>query len=164
MAYTAGQKLRASDLPTVVARARRTTNGTSTTATTQGTSQGVLRLDDIPLISGRLYRVFCRGGVFASAYGRYSSSLQYTTDGSTPTNASASLQQAGGELANPGFVELYTMTVHYTPASNETFSVLLTYWRTNGTATLTHYGAADWPTEIVIEQLGVDPGATGTSI
>ena len=50
-------------VPTLLARGSRATNGTATT----GTEQGFLRLDDIPIVSGQAYRIWTTPLIFNSS-------------------------------------------------------------------------------------------------
>ncbi|GAB3156194.1 hypothetical protein GCM10027258_62260 [Amycolatopsis stemonae] len=168
MSILAGEKLTADKLNTLetalVARHRRTTSSTTTTATTVGTSQGVCRLDDIAVKSGRLYRVTVKGGIFSTNTGRVRSLITYTTDGSTPTGSNAILKDiAIGTLATSVVVP-YENIGFFTPGSDLAFSVLLSVYIVTGAGTSGTYADAGWPTELLIEDCGTDTGSVGTNI
>lgn len=153
----------------IVGRHVRTTNGTATSATTAATAQPYMRITGIPILANRLYRIAAYNlGVFGSGYGRAQAGIYITTNNTTPTTSSSVIKQAAMEMSNTGFVESLSMEAHYSPAANQTLGVLLAYWYVDpppaGVITVTGYAAADWPVDLVVEDLGVDPGATGTNL
>lgn len=168
MSILAGEKLTADKLNSLetalIARHRRTTSSTTTTATTAGTAQGVCRLDDIAIKSGRLYRVTVKGGIFGTNTGRVRSLLTYTTDGSTPSGSSTVLKDIAIGTLSPSVVVPYENVGFYTPGSDLAFSVLLSVYITAGTGSSGTYADANWPTELLIEDCGADTGSVGTNI
>lgn len=166
MSISAGQKLTADRLnaleTAVVARHKRTTSATTTTQTTGTSAQGVCRLDDVALKAGRLYRITAHGGAYLSTSGRNKWRLTYTTDGSTPAANSTVLRDI--QHNNPGSDIVLEAEVSgtYTPGSDLSFSVLFSHYVSTGTGGV--FGSSDWPVELVIEDLGTDPGSTGTNI
>jgi hypothetical protein len=141
----------------VIARGRRGSDNTSIT-----TEQGILRLDDVPIVAGRLYRVSAQFSVNNQTV-RVIPNLRYTTDGSTPSTSSTLLEEA---VFNSTAVSTTGGTArvvgYYTPGSNQTFSVLLTA-QSSGVA-VTVFGANDEHCDLVIEDCGVDPGDTGSDV
>ena len=171
MAWLVGEDITAARLNMesggyVMARGRRITASTGTTTTTATSAQGVLRIDDIALLGGELHRVAARGlGLYSSVGGDVAvARLTYTADGSTPTAASTVLTQGRVECDSAGLVRSIDVSGLYVPGSAVTFSVLLSIYRQSGTGTIQAYGASDWPIELVIEDLGDDPGDTGVDI
>lgn len=152
---------------TVVARGRRTTVSTGTTATVSTSGQGVLRLTGISLTAGRLYRVAVPNVGMASTTAGNIAGLQltYTTNNTTPTVSSTILTLGAVNCATANQQYGVHMSCVYAPGSNQTFGVLFSIWRQSGASgTVTAYGNAIWPCDLVIEDLGADPGDTGTSI
>lgn len=165
MAFVAGQRLRASQLNeqgTLVARAARTSNTASSTSAVVG----ILRLDDVPVIQGRAYEFRATGGLFPLGAGtsRADMTLRYTTDGSTPLITSPILKLTGRQMFVDGFVEPYDNRIIYVPPLNQTISLLACYQSVVYGVAVASYGAANWPTEITIVDLGADPGDTGVDI
>ena len=167
MPYTAGQTVTAGTLndsvTAVIARAYRSTNSSGTT-----TEVGVVRLDDTPITAGRLYRVYTNSvGVDSSvANDGVRLNLRYTTDGTTPTPSSTVLTISQTIQTNIAAAEYVVVDATYTPASNETLSVLLTVSRATGSGTVLATGGsgAPGPIELYIEDMGDDPGDTGTEL
>ncbi|MBN9108551.1 MAG: hypothetical protein J0I34_07190 [Pseudonocardia sp.] len=147
----------------VIARGRRTTSSTTTTATSAGTAQKVLEAS-ATLKTGRLYRITAPNvGYHRTTAGRVGLQLTYTTNNTTPGVTSTQLNWTQAQTYDAGDpVYGATLSATYTPASNQTLRVLLSVWSVT-TGTSGTYADAGWPTEIVIEDLGVDPGNTGTS-
>lgn len=171
MALTSDQKLTAAlantlGLPgTVIVRGRRTSNATGATSTTL---VPFLRLDDVPITAGRLYRIFSSGialdGSVASDIGQVS--VTYTTDGSTPTISSTVLPGgiAKAIIPNTTHAEYVVINTTYTPAANETLSLLFSVSRLVGTGTITPLGLAPDVLELCVVDCGVDPGDTGVDV
>lgn len=141
----------------VIARGRRGSDKTTITS-----ESGVLRLDDIPIIAGRLYRVWGQFSVNNQTV-RVIPTLRYTTDGSTPTTGSTVMEEAvfnSTAVASTGGTA--RVSGLYTPGSNQTLSVLLTA-QSSGAA-ITVFGASNEHCDLIIEDCGIDPGDTGTDV
>jgi hypothetical protein len=172
MAWAIGEDLTAARLAAesggqIMARAERATVSTGTTTTTATSAQGVLRIDDITLRAGRLYRVAAPSlGLYSSTSGDVAvAQLTRTTDGSTPTASSTRLTHGRVEAFGTSVVHTCDLHAVYAPGGADvTFSVLLSIYRQSGSGTIQAYGAADWPILLLIEDLGVDPGDTGTDL
>lgn len=166
---TAGQTLTASLLNAkfqrCVARARRTSNSSATTSTT---SVGVLRLDDIPIKASVNYRITHKvTGDTTTSTDTLRTLLRYTTDGSTPTTSSTLLVGTGGETSFTSGSSGSTLIVvtDYTPVTDELLSVLLCIQHNLGTSSM--IAQADggiFLTEMYIDNMGDDPGNTGTNV
>lgn len=147
-----------------IAHARRLTNSTAST----GSPVGVIRMDDIPIRAGIQYRISWKARTDSSVandvcYGE----IRYTTDGSTPTTSSTQLPGSVGETGQTdggvGF-SLYA-TTYYSPLVNETLSILLTVTRGSGTGNNVLYAdGATNVTDIYIDDMGDEPGLTGTNV
>jgi hypothetical protein len=151
----------------IKARGRRTTS----TGTTTTTVLGVLRLDDIPILTGYCYRVKATGlfGVSSVTNDRIRCDLRYTTNAATPSISSPILPGgqcyqwvqifggSTGETAGP------CETV-YEPAADETLSVLLTVVRSAGTGNVSLFADADHCIQLFIEAIGIAVTDTGTDI
>lgn len=166
MAFVAGQKVRASQLNAqgvIKARARRVTN----TGASTGSVVGILRLDDVPVVAGRAYQITAIGGLFPNATDnvRIDATLRYTTNGATPTTASPILVLHGLTTVTNGYVERYNIIHTYVPGVDQTLSLIMCFQSVaSGGAAVSSYAAADWPTEIIVTDMGADPGDTGVDI
>lgn len=171
MTVLAGQVLPASMwnlelLPgTVIARGRR---ASSSSAATSSTAVAVLRVDNVDLIAGRLYRIHTSSilpdGTTSTDVCRiqihYSSSGAATTSSSILPGAVQEMQV--GNVTNSSGMDIETC---YTPASNETGSFLLAFRLVQGTgSTILFADGTTITIDIYITDCGVDPGDTGTDL
>lgn len=164
MTFSAGDILTADDLnnmPRVLGRAKRTTASTTTT-----TVVGVLRLDDIPIKSGHLIKIQSSPLHLKTdvANDTIYASYRYTTDGSAPTTASTLLALSQLRVTASASDQATTLTAWYTPAADETLSVLLCVTRAAGTGNVNIDAGATFPIEFTVHDDGVDPGDTGVDI
>lgn len=145
----------------ILARGKRTTNSTTTT-----TEVGVLRLDDVPIQAGRTYLIYTSTLLADSSVANdgVEGLLRYTTDGSTPTTSSTILAQTVDVQTNAAQSTDVAVIASYTPAADETLSVLLTVARTTGTGNVGLLGAATTPIELFIEDKGLDVTDTGVDV
>jgi hypothetical protein len=155
--------------PGVVARARRTTNPPIVTGGTSAAAQPVLSLTAIPVTAGRLYRI-TSPDLALSAAGSVTglcvmtAELKYTTGGSTPTAASTLLAALNVNVDNSGHPASPSLSTSYAPAATGTVGVLLDYYipvpggANNGVLS----GSSAYPIELIVEDIGADPGITGT--
>lgn len=165
----AGQTLTASLLNQkvrkCVARARRTTNSSATTSTT---SVGVLRLDDIPVRAGVTYRVTYKlTGDTVTATDTLRALIRYTTDTTTPTTSSTLLLGTGGEtsFSSGSSGSTLVVTTDYVPVADESLSLLLCIQHTLGTsAIIAQADGGIFLTEMYVDDMGDDPGNTGTAV
>lgn len=149
-----------------VGRARRITNSNATSGTT---FQTVLRLDDIPVFSGRQYGLlttnfFLDGSVANDVAQAF---VLYTTDGSTPTIASAQFPGAYTQTVVPNisFGEARPIITSYIPAADETLSLLLCIARGSGTGVITlQANGSGTICEMRLMDCGEDPGDTGVDV
>lgn len=146
----------------VIARGRYTTS-TSTTATSPSTA---MKITELPatLVSGRLYRVYASDVPLTNTTdpaNRIFLQITYTTDGSTPTVSGTRLTSSSGIGASTTNYAAQTISAFYAPGSNQTLKALLSVY---GSAANTAIGgASDWPVELIIEDVGLDGGVTGTN-
>lgn len=144
-------------------RASRSTDSTAT-----ATEIGVLRLDDVPILAGRIYAIQTTplGLDSTSTNDEIIAQFRFTTDGSTPTTASTVLP--GGRVqvrqTDSNVPEHKTIYTTYTPAANETLSLLLTVARLAGAGNVRISPDTSGLTAFTVVDLGVDPGNHGTSI
>lgn len=166
MTVNAGQKLTAAQYGadirggTCIARGRRETNSSTTT-----TEAEVLRIDTVSLLSGRLYLLKTNSlQPFSSVANDYVAvKLRYSTSGAATSASTAAIviqDRYTGASGNEGTAAEVT----FPAGSNQTMSLLLTVARVSGTGNVGITGSASVPIEIMIIDLGVDPGDTGVDL
>ena len=169
MSFAAGDVLTAAGLNNAtrkcIARARRVTDSSATTSTTE---VSVVRLANIPIIGGKLYRVTytCNGDVATNA-DSLRAVLRYTTDRSTPSTSSTILPGSGREveITDAAIFEALCAETDYTPAADEWLSLLLTIRHNQGTSSSVLKGDTSvFMTQIYVDDMGDDPGNTGTNL
>ena len=149
-----------------VGRARRITTSSNSASTT---AVAVLELDDISIKSGRLYKIETSGVLIDTSVANDVGAMQirYTTDGSTPTISSTILPGAfaRAKLVDASFAESRAIHTTYTPAADQTLSLLLCVLRETGSGNvnLVADGAAAI-IEMCIYDRGEDPGDTGVDL
>lgn len=161
MPFTAGQKVRASDLNQIgvlVGRNQRTTNMTGVSAITRVLSCSA------PVVSGRSYRVLAYGEIFGnSGATTVQSEFRYTTNGVEPTVTDTVMCQNNMTIPSvAGVPESCSMSAIYPAVSTGTLFVALCIFRVSGSVVVAWTGAANSPTHISIEDIGPTIGTTGT--
>jgi hypothetical protein len=165
-AFASGQKLPAAQLSTAgplpqgtLPRGNRITNSSTTT-----TEVGVERVDSIPIVAGRLYRICTSPLVLSStANDIVRAIIRISTSGSATTSSTVLdfVQQPVTNTSFPGSVPLQTL---YTAPSTATLSVLLSVSRQSGTGNASILGASTFKIDLWVEDIGVDQGDTGVDI
>lgn len=145
-------------------RASRSTSATETTQTVPSSAQGVLRIDGIPIINGHLYQVRISAGYYSSINGRVRTRLTVNTGGSVATAATTVIRDVQHVTRDTGLVIESTVYGQYTATSTTTLSVLFSHYIVSGAGNGGRYADGTWPMLLTVEDKGVDPGATGTSI
>lgn len=146
----------------LIARGRRESNSTSTTS-----SQGVLRIDGVPLLGGFAYEIDCSSLVIHSSVANdvVRASVFVDTTGAAATTASTLLgiaQERVDSTTNPPAQPLKT---DYYPANDiASASFLLAVSRQSGTGNGDLLGSGTFPIAMLIKLNGLDPGDTGTDI
>lgn len=145
-----------------VARNRKTT-GTFSTSNVTPTTAVVAITTSVAVKAGRLYRVACPGldaNAAAAAYGVVQ--LTYTTNGSTATASSTALSQMGYLVNASGQNVPAPISGQYAPATDHVFSVALSVFSQTPSVACGVVATTAIPMHIVIEDVGVDPGLSGT--
>lgn len=141
----------------------RRTNASSGSTTAE---VGVLRLDNIPVYQGRRYKITTSplnmfstiAGDLMNAHIRVSTTAAATT---ASTQLTGLVESAFTSAASQ---RTQCLNVTYTPAASGTLSVLLSISRDSGTGTVTIAGATNYPTDLVVEDIGPDPVSTVVSL
>lgn len=147
----------------IIARSRRVTASSTTT-----TIIGVRRYDDLPILAGRCYVVETSGLGMDSTVNNDEIFVEfhYTTDGSTPTTASTYLpgSYTSARQTDSNVPEHKVIRTTYTPAGNETLSLLLCVGRVAGTGNVSITTPISEFAEFTVADGGIDPGNSGTNI
>lgn len=164
-------KVQSGDLPTThlgaIGRGLRTTSSTGTT-----TEIGVLRIDDIPIFEGRLYRVaLATSCIYSSTVANdlLEGRLYYSLTGAAVAGVnifgtlSIETRSAAGAQYTDGTSAFLPSPVAAGDGTG-TLSVLFAVARTAGTGTVSIQASATYPVHMVVEDMGTDPGDTGVDI
>lgn len=147
----------------VVARHRRTSSSGATTATTAATADTLIQLDSVSLLVGRLYSVRCPNiGMFTGLAAVGQIQITYTSNGSPPLVTSTQLAETQVETPAGGVVVHVGLESFLSVPASATYRFLVSYWG-NGEAVAV-FGSAAWPLELMVEDLGTDPGSTGIDV
>lgn len=149
----------------IVSHGHRITNSAGSTTTVVG----VLRLDDVPVKMGRVYKIQTSQLHLLStvADDHVEARITYTTDGSPAGIASTTLPggRSQGRLSvNAGFGEDRSIQTLYSPPSDLDLSLLLCVRRDSGSGSASIAGTSDFEIRMWVEDCGVDPGDTGVVI
>lgn len=167
MTFLAGDILTADALNTaaaygtIIARARRTTSSTAS-----ATAQGVLRLDNVSLLSGHVYWIVSGTlNIISTVSGDFCRAL-FAGDftGSSATTGSTTLQVAQTFTSGTTNASTISLAIAYTPGADQTASILLYTNRLAGTGNVRLISGSVNPIEFAVIDCGVDPGDTGVDI
>lgn len=167
--FAAGEAVAADDLNRTggygvcVARARRETNSSSTSAATE---LPVLRLDDIPVEQGHLYDIVTNPLLLDTTVANDVMRVLLRIDetGADATIASTNISLNQRQIPNASQSETCMLGTTRAASAAGLWSVLLSVVRQSGTGTGQIFGATTHPIEIKIIDLGMDPGDTGVDL
>lgn len=160
MAFTAGQKVRASALNqigVIVGRSQRTTNSTA--------SATIVRVLSViaPVVAGRSYRVWCDGEIFSTSTACVAQSeLRYTTNNTEPATSSTVLGRSLTPTAAGGTPNMCHIEAFFHAVSTGTLRVAVTTTRVVGADTVSWTADATYPMLLVVEDIGDTISTTGT--
>jgi hypothetical protein len=145
----------------ILARGRRSSGSSTTT-----TEVGVLRVDDVPIRANHLIKVWTSPIFVHSTVSTdvVAALVRYTTDGSTPTTSSTALGRVQIQIGNTSFPPAIVFQLFYVPASDQTFSALLTVSRITGSGTVDLVNTAGLDLDLCIEDCGIDTGDVGVDV
>lgn len=167
-----GTKYKPAQQGRIIARTRRTSNAVSTAASTAYTAQAVLGLSSVPVVGGRLYEVTAPNvAMYSTGGGTFGATvalafITYAVNTGNPAFVSSPQLVQMVTLPNTNGQTLGAPVLGYYPASTSgTLSVLLCYYQpiAAGSLGVTMVGSGSSPIDLMIRDVGVDPGDTGTS-
>lgn len=162
--FAAGQRITAARLNAlpkgIIARGQRTTSSSSTT-----TEVGVLRIDGVPVVAGRSYKVWTSPlAVHSSAANDVVRARIRINAAGTATTSSTQLAITQDIVPNTAHPPAPGISGRYDPGSSGTLSVLLTVGRQTGTGNVDILSGAGLEIELVVEDIGLAVGDTGVDI
>lgn len=146
----------------VIARASRPTASTAASA-----AQGVLRLDNVSLISGRRYQIRTSQFTVVSSFANDRGTVRLSMD---TTGAAATTASTAYSIANSPAIDNTTdgcdsrCEFNYTPGSNQTVSIILWTQRLAGTGNIRLTLLGNQTIDIEVVDCGVDIGDTGVDL
>jgi hypothetical protein len=145
----------------VIKRGRRTTSTGNITTT----ETGVLRVDDIPMYAGRLYKISTSNMNIDTSVDNdvVRAGLRLSTSGAA-TITSTLIGYLRETIDSAAQSNAFSVTAFYTPGADVTASVLLSFIRQAGSGNIILFGSATDICDLVIEDMGLDPGDTGVVI
>jgi hypothetical protein len=146
-----------------VAYGERTTTSTGST----GTEVGVLRIDSIPIVSGRHYKFVLSPVSFTSTVAGDLIAVRFRLNTSgTATTASTLVAELAEDAKTASAQEkVHGMVVPYPATTTANLSLLLSIIRNTGTGTCTiAVSAAGYNIRVGVYDCGVDPGDTGVDL
>lgn len=167
MVFAAGDDLSADELNLavlpgqVIARGLRVSSSTAASAET-----GVLRVDDIPVTSGRLYYIATNPMSIDTSVSADTVRVLLRIDetGADATTASTTIALNQRVLTNAASAETIIVGTYRAASASGTWSVLLSHVRQTGTGNVQLVGGATTPIELFVIDCGVDPGDTGVDL
>jgi len=137
----------------------------SSTATTTTTEIGAIRLDNVPVVAGRCYRVWTNQINLGStvATDQVIATVRYN-EGGTASNASTALDYARWTVGNATHTDKRGISKLYRPSGSANVSFWLGGRRANGTGNASFFANAGEPLELYIEDLGVVPAESASGV
>ena len=145
-----------------IARTTRTSNSSNATIT----EVEVLRLDGIKFTAGRTYQLHTSSLLLVSSVtgDLIGVRFRYSSTG-TATSSSTELHFGDRRIPTGGTSESFGVLARsYNPSSDETGSLLLTVARSAGTGNCQILASSAYQVELLVDDMGSDPGDTGTSL
>ncbi len=146
----------------VLARGRRITSS----GAIAGTEIGLLRLDNIPVYAGRLYRISTNGLNLDSDTANtdiLAARIRVNTSG-VATTSSTIVGFMRNWIDNQNQSNVTPLNVYYMPSADGTASFLLSAIRQAGAGIDILFASAAEPCDLVVVDEGLDPGDTGVVI
>lgn len=161
----AGDIILSDDIPVIVKRGRRTTaTGNITT-----TETGVLRVDDIPVRNGWGYRILTSNINLDTSVGNDIASVRLrvafsASTGTAATTSSTLINQLRNTIDDATNSNVLPLSGNYFATADGYISVLLSAIRQAGTGNIVVFCSSTEILDLVIEEMGEDPGDSGVVI
>jgi hypothetical protein len=161
----AGGRAYYSDLGRIVARGRRSTaTGNITT-----TETGVIRLDNVPVFDSRAYMIASANLNVDASVANDIGELRYrvtqqTTPGTSATTSSTQMGRWRSTIDDATNSNVLPFVAFYYPSADGYLSVLLSAFRAAGSGNIVVFANNVEPIDLVVVDLGPDPGDTGVVI
>jgi hypothetical protein len=161
----AGDRVYASDGQRIVSRGRRVTNSAAITTT----ETGLLRVDNIPVFDAKCYRILTSNlNVDAATANDVADvklrAVQAVTPGTSASTSSTQIGSVRNVMDDIAFSNKNPLSAYWFPSADGYLSVLLSLVRSAGAGNLVAICSSTEPWDLVIEELGTDPGDTGVVI
>lgn len=165
--FVAGEDLSADELNvaqlagTLVARGRRTTSSTASAS-----EQSVLRIDNVPVVSGRVYYITTNPLLVdtsvANDIGRVN--LRIDETGAAATTASTQITSGQQRLEDATNGRQVMAGTSRSASATGLWSILMSTSRVSGSGNISLVGASTLPIELFVYDCGEDPGDTGVDL
>lgn len=163
MPFTAGQKLKASDLNSATGDGVIARNIRATGITPPGSTNTRMLSTIATVTSGRSYKVTAKMEAVSTVSGVTSQTeLHYTTDGTEPTSSSTIMGRTIWDHRTSGVPDTVIVEGYYHALASGTFRVALTGYRVVGTGDIAFSGAATYPMTLTVEDVGLTVAVSGT--
>lgn len=158
----AGDRIYASDAARIVGRGRRTT----ATAPFTTTETPVLRIDNIPVFDRRAYHIFTSNfntdvSVANDVMDTRIRGVQAATPGTVATTASPMICHRRDTIDSAGDSNILPISGMYYPTADGYLSILMTSFRQSGTGNCIVFCSLSDILDMVVMDVGDDPGDTG---
>lgn len=141
--------------------------GFVTTNSATGQPVGVMRLDSVPLLSGRMYHMYTNNTtILGTANETVALDLRYNTAG-TATTGSAQMPGARHQMKlinGGGAAAMFRCDTVYVPASDQTASIIVTGELSTGSNNLTVIVDSQNFLSLTVEDIGVAPSNTAVDL
>jgi hypothetical protein len=146
----------------IVAYGSRDTNPSTTT----NVEAGVLTLTNVEVREGLAYRIGTSSMIMDSSVANDSMqvAIRYTTDGSTPSTASALMTCMEHDLGGLAAQARSPMDVIFFPTQDQVLGLILTQVRTVGTGNVGLQHINGMPIDMFVEAIGIAPADTGSAL
>lgn len=146
----------------IIARGRRTTSTGNITTT----ETGVLRLDSVPVTSGRIYKISTNGVNMDTSVDNdvASAKIRINTSGTATTSSTPVFLPLRQNIDSAAQSNIVPMECFYVATTTGNISILLSMVRQSGTGNIILFATSTDYLEMIVEDMGVDPGDTGVTI
>lgn len=146
----------------IIARGRRS----SSTGNITTTETGVLRLDNVPVVNGRIYKISTNGVNMDTSVDNDAATtrIRINTAGTATTSSTPVFAPLRQTIDNASQSNIVPLECFYVAGATGNISILLSMIRQTGSGNIILFASATDYLEIIVEDMGVDPGDTGVVI